>query len=70
MFDGHWQTFHCVLSVSWWTERFLPNNPDQRVAVGAGILAKSFAALVAINIYLNTGYKCVCACCGCYTPSE
>lgn len=70
MFDGRWQTFHCVLSVSWGAERFVPNNPDQRVAVGAGLLAKIFAALVAINIDLNAGYKCVCACCGCCTSSE
>lgn len=70
MFDGCGQTFHCVFSDSLWTERFLPINPDQRVAVGAGMLAKIFAALVVINIHINAGYKCVCACCGCYTPSE
>lgn len=70
MLDGRWQTFHCVFSLSWWTERFLPNNPDQRVAVVADMLAKIFAALVAINIYLNAGYEWVCACCGCHTPEK
>lgn len=42
--------------------------PSIQTSVGAGLLAKSFAALVAINIDLNAGYKCVCACWGVIHP--